>query len=209
MRLTAIGCSGSFPGPGSPASSYLLEHDGFRVLLDLGNGALGPLQRHVDLLEIDAVVLSHLHADHCLDMCEYVVVRRYHPSGVRMPRLPVFGPRGTHGRLAAAYDPTSTDGLNDVFAFGALEPGGREVGPFTLQVDRVCHPVETFAMRLSAGGRTLTYSGDAGPSDVLIRLASGSDLLLCEATFDGEGPPDLHLTGREAGEHAKKAEVGR
>src|SRR6266536_1241487 len=127
MRLTAVGCSGSFPGPGSPASCYLVEHEGFRLVLDLGSGALGPLQRHADLLDIDAVLLSHLHADHCLDLCPYVVYRRYHPDGPP-PRLPVYGPRGTHGRLAAAYDPISTASLTDVFAFGALEPGEREVG---------------------------------------------------------------------------------
>jgi ribonuclease BN (tRNA processing enzyme) len=210
MRLTVIGCSGSFPGPDSPCSAYLVEQDGYRLLLDLGSGALGPLQRHVDLLDVDAVLLSHLHADHCLDICPYVVFRRYHPAGLP-PRVPVLGPRGTHGRLAAAYDPTSTDGLTDVFAFGALEPGERELGPFALRLDRVNHPVEAFAVRLTAGGSTLTYSGDTGVSDALVRLATGSDVLLCEATFeDGPAlPPDLHLTGREAGEHAAKAEVGR
>jgi ribonuclease BN (tRNA processing enzyme) len=210
MRLTVIGCSGSYPGPDSPASCYLVEHDGFRILLDLGSGAIGPLQRHADLFEIDAVLLSHLHGDHCLDICPYVVVRRY-TAATPVPRLPVLGPRGTHGRLAAAYDPTSTEPLTDVFAFGALSPGTRELGPFTLQVDRVNHLVETFAMRLTAGGRTLTYSGDTGVSDSLVRLASGSDALLCEASLpDGtDAPPDLHLTGREAGEHAAKAGVGR
>ncbi|HSV68024.1 MAG TPA: MBL fold metallo-hydrolase [Mycobacteriales bacterium] len=210
MRLTVIGCSGSFPGPASPCSSYLVEADGFRVLLDLGNGALGALQRHAGLLDIDAIVLSHLHGDHCLDVCPYVVVRRYSPAGVP-PRIPVLGPRGTHGRLAAAYEPTSTEGLTDVFGFGALQPGERELGPFTLRTDRVNHPVETFALRLEAGGRALTYSGDTGVSESLVRLAAGSDVLLCEASFeDGtRTPPDLHLTGREAGEHAAKAEVGR
>lgn len=210
MRLTVIGCSGSYPGPDSACSAYLVEHEGFRVLLDVGSGSLGPLQREVGLLDIDAVVLSHLHADHCLDLCPYVVFRRYHPGGPP-PRVPVLGPRGTHGRLAAAYDPTSTEGLTDVFAFGALEPGERELGPFTLRVDRVNHPVETFAMRLAVGGRALTYSGDSGVSDALVRLATGSDILLCEATFEEapDLPPDLHMTGREAGEHAAKAEVGR
>ena len=163
MRLTAIGCSGSFPGPESACSAYLVEHDGFHVLLDLGSGSLGPLQQHLDPLDVDAVVLSHLHGDHCLDMCPYVVFRRYHPAG-RPPRMPVLGPRGTHGRLAAAYDPTSTAGLTDVFAFGALEPGERELGPFSMRLERVNHPVETFAVRLAASGRSLTYSADTGAS---------------------------------------------
>jgi ribonuclease BN (tRNA processing enzyme) len=210
MRLTVIGCSGSFPGPDAACSAYLVEQDGYRLLLDLGNGALGPLQRYVGLFDIDAVLLSHLHADHCLDVCSYVVARRYNPAGPT-PRIPVLGPRGTRGRLAAAYDPTSTDGLTDVFAFGALQPGQRALGPFTVQLDRVVHPVETFAMRLTSGRTALTYSGDTAPSDALVRLAAGSDVLLCEASFeDGTAsPPDLHLTGREAGEHAAKAGVGR
>jgi ribonuclease BN (tRNA processing enzyme) len=211
MRLTVIGCSGSMPGPGSPASCYLLEHEGYRVLLDLGSGAIGPLQQHLPLGEVDAILLSHLHGDHCLDICPYVIFRRYFLTEP-LPRVPVLGPRGTHGRLAAAYDPTSTEPLTDVFAFGALAPSSRELGPFTLQVDHVNHPVETFAMRLTAGDRTLTYSGDTGVSDALVRLATGSDVLLCEASFeDGVPglPPDLHLTGREAGEHAAKAGVGR
>ena len=94
MRLTVVGCSGSYPGPDSPASCYLLEaeHDDgtgsrtWRVLLDLGSGALGALQRYADPLAVDAVLLSHLHADHCLDLCGYYVLRKYHPSGPQ-PRI--------------------------------------------------------------------------------------------------------------------------
>lgn len=210
MRLTVVGSSGSFPGPDSACSAYLVEHEGFQLLLDLGNGAFGPLQRHLRPEEVDAVVLSHLHGDHCLDLCAMVVHRRYHPQGPQ-PRLPVYGPRGTHGRLAAAYDPTSTEGLTDVFAFTALEPGEREIGPFQVRTALVNHPVPTFAIRLSAGGRSLTYSGDTAVSDALVELATGTDVLLCEASFeDGtQVPPGLHLTGREAGDHAAKAGAGR
>lgn len=209
MRLTVAGCAGSFPGPVDPCSSYLVEHDGYRIVLDLGNGALGQLQRHVDLDAVDAVLLSHLHGDHCLDLCAYAVARRYfldHP-----PRLPVFGPAGTSGRLAAAYDPFSRDDLRDVFAFTRIEAGGRELGPFTITFARVNHPVETYAMRLEAAGRVLTYSADTAPSEALVGLATGSDVLLCEATYPHgtEAPENLHLTGVQAGEHAHRAGVGR
>ena len=81
MRLTIVGCAGSFPGPDSASSCYLVEHDGFRMLVDLGSGALGPLQRHLDLRDVDAVLLSHLHADHCFDLSGFYVVSKYHPTG--------------------------------------------------------------------------------------------------------------------------------
>jgi ribonuclease BN (tRNA processing enzyme) len=210
MRLTVVGCSGSCPGRDSAASCYLVEQDGFRLLLEMGNGALGPLQRHLDPASVDAVLLSHLHADHCLDMCAYVVYRRYHPVGP-LPRIPVLGPAGTHERLATAYEPASRAGLRDVFEFAAVTPGERQLGPFRLRFDRVNHPIETYAVRVEAGGRVLVYSADTGSSDALIRLATGADALLCEASFADapDLPANLHLTGREAGEHAAKAEVGR
>ena len=90
MRLTIVGCAGSFPGPDSAASCYLIEADGFRLVMDLGSGALGPLQRYCGLDEVDAVCLSHLHGDHCLDMCGYSVARTV-PSG--RPAAPAAGLR--------------------------------------------------------------------------------------------------------------------
>src|SRR5438034_3220093 len=81
MRVTVVGCAGSFPGPDSPASCYLLEAEGFRLVIDLGNGALGVLQRYAGLFSIDAICLSHLHADHCIDLAAYWVARQYAPDG--------------------------------------------------------------------------------------------------------------------------------
>src|SRR5579862_4913036 len=101
MDLTIVGCSGSFPGPDSPASCYLVEAEGFRLLVDLGNGALGPLQRYAGLDQIYAICLSHLHADHCLDMCAYQVFRTYRPEGP-LPPIPVYGPAGAAPRLDRA-----------------------------------------------------------------------------------------------------------
>jgi ribonuclease BN (tRNA processing enzyme) len=210
VKLTVLGCSGSVPGPTGPASSYLVEHDGFRLLLDLGSGAFGALQRHADPAAIDAVVLSHLHPDHFIDLCPYVVYRLYGPAG-KLPPIPVLGPAGTHDRLVLAHDPDNRRGLRGVFSFGAVTPGERELGPFRLRFERVEHTVETHAVRIEAGGRSLTYSGDTAACDALVGLAGGSDVLLAEAswTHGGVHPASLHMSGREAGEQAAKAGVGR
>lgn len=211
MRLTVVGCSGSFPGPRSAASCYLVEAGGTRVLLDLGPGSLGPLAAATDIYGLDAILLSHLHADHCLDVCSLYVARRYHPEGAPEGRLPVYGPAGAADRLARAYDLDPRPGMTEVFDFRSWEGGRRyEIGDLSVRVVRVNHPVETYAIRVEHDGRSLVYSGDTGVSEALVDLARDADLLLCEAAFhEGRDDiPDLHLTGREAAEHAKAAGVG-
>lgn len=210
MKLTVVGCSGSYPGPHSACSCYLVEADGYRVLLDLGSGALGALQEHTDLGDIDAVVLSHLHADHCLDLCGYFVYRNYHPDG-RLPLLPVWGPEGTADRIARAYDIPGEPGLTEAFSFHDISPGVFELGPLRFTAGHVNHPVESFAFRIEHDGSSLVYSGDTAESDTLVELARDTDLLLCEAAFvDGRDTyPDVHLNGREAGEHADRAGARR
>jgi len=210
MRLTIVGCSGSMPGADSAASCYLIEHEGVRVVLDMGNGAAGALQQYADLETIDAIFLSHLHADHCLDACAFVVWHRYSPrSG---GPVPIYGPAGTRERLAAAYEQPESD-LADVFDFRAATSGGTvQIGGLKFRFARTNHPVETYAIRVSIGAATLTYSADTGICDELVELARGSDLLVCEAAQpegDSTYPPDLHLTGSQAGEHAAAAGVGR
>jgi ribonuclease BN (tRNA processing enzyme) len=209
MKLTVLGCAGSFPGPESACSAYLVEADGFRLLIDFGPGAISALQRYAGLKSIDAILLTHLHGDHMLDACSYVVVRRYAPDGP-YPPLPVYAPAGAPDRLAAAYS-TDEGPLDDVYTFYGLQPGTFPIGPFAVTVDRVNHPVETYGVRVEHGGRVLAYSADTAPCEALLRLAQGADAFLCEASYiDGDdNPPDLHLTGREAGEAATKAEVGR
>jgi ribonuclease BN (tRNA processing enzyme) len=210
VRVTVIGCSGSFPGPDSPASSYLVEADGFSLLLDIGNGAIGSLQRFHHVLDIDAICISHLHPDHCLDLTVYWIARTYCPGGPA-PRIPVYGPRGTAEHMIKAYELDPNPEMTDTFDFRDLEPGPVSIGPFTVTTALVNHPVEAYALRVEHGGGVLTYSGDTGHSDALVRLAEGSDLFLCEAAFADrpELPPDMHLTGRSAGEHAERAGVGR
>jgi len=208
MQVTVVGWAGSFPGPDSPASCYLIEADGFRVVLDLGNGALGALQRYTALSEVDAICLSHLHGDHCLDMIGYSVFQNYHPQAPRPP-IPVYGPSGTADRLAQALG-SHSKGMTDAFEFAALAPGTIEIGPLRVTTARMRHPVETFGFRIEHAGRVVTYSADTGPCDELVTLARDADVLLAEASFtEGPGlPPDLHLTARQAAEHAARAGAG-
>ncbi|MFC1399739.1 MULTISPECIES: MBL fold metallo-hydrolase [Streptacidiphilus] len=210
MELTVVGSSGSFPSADSPCSCYLVEAEGYRLVIDLGNGALGALQKYTGLYDVDAILLSHLHADHCVDMCAYYVARNYRVGGCPDP-LPVYGPHGTPERLARAYDMDEHPGMKEVFDFRTLRNGSFTLGPFTVTATRVAHPVEAYAFRVEQGGRAFVYSGDTGPCEELVALSRGADLLLSEAAFtDGkEDIPDLHLNGREAGEHAARAGVGR
>jgi ribonuclease BN (tRNA processing enzyme) len=209
MRLTVLGCAGSFPGPESACSAYLVEAEGFRLLMDFGSGSMSALQRYSDMNTVDAIILSHLHCDHMLDACTYIVVRRYDPSGPKPP-VPVYAPLGAAERISAAYSPEN-EPLDDVFTFYGLQPGTFPIGPFVVTVDRVNHPIETYGVRVEHDGRVLAYSSDTAPCEPLLRLAAGADLFLCEASYlDGaDNPPGLHLTGGEAGEAATKADVGR
>ncbi|MEZ0068426.1 ribonuclease BN (tRNA processing enzyme) [Streptacidiphilus sp. MAP12-20] len=210
MELTVVGSSGSFPSADSPCSCYLVEADGFRLVVDLGNGALGALQKYTGLYDVDAVLLSHLHADHCVDMCAYYVARNYRVEGCPDP-VPVFGPAGTAERLARAYDMDEHPGMKEVFDFHTLREGSFELGPLTITAVRVAHPVEAYGFRIAHGGSSFVYTGDTGPCEQLVTLAEGTDLLLSEAayTHGKEEYVDVHLNGRQAGELAARAGVGR
>jgi ribonuclease BN (tRNA processing enzyme) len=214
MRLVVIGCSGSFAGPDSAASCYLVEADDaegrtWRILLDMGSGALGPLQRFGTATDLDAIFFSHLHPDHCLDLTGLYVLRKYHPGG-SLPRIPVWGPEGVARRMAKAYDLPAEPGMSGEFDF--LEYAGPvQLGPLRVEPVPVAHPVPAFGFRVTAGGRTLAYTGDTGPCPGLDELARGVDVLLAEASFreGDDNPGSLHLTGREAGEVAARHGVPR
>jgi ribonuclease BN (tRNA processing enzyme) len=209
VQLTVLGCAGTFPGPDSPCSSYLVEHDGYKLVIDMGAGSLGQLQKHIGLLDVDAIYISHLHADHCIDLVAYSYARRYHPGGIP-PRLPIYGPAGTCERICGAFEAPPLHGLLDVFDFHEVPVGTMTLGPFQVTSAVTNHPVECHALRVSAAGRSLVYSADTGRSDALVELARDADLFLCEASWeDGDNPEGVHLSGREAGEHAARARAKR
>jgi ribonuclease BN (tRNA processing enzyme) len=214
VKVTVLGCSGSMPGPNSPASGYLVEAEGFRLVIDMGHGAFGALQRYVRPSDVDAIIVTHLHADHCIDLTAYIVALRYGGDGFRAEtpdsRIALIGPSGTRDRLEAAYDPYARKlALHELFGFST--PSDSELGPFQLSFSTVNHPVPTTAVRLEHNGKSLVYSADTGECDSLIELAANADALLCEASVgpDDEYIPGLHLTGKQAGEHAARAGVGK
>ena len=218
MRVHVIGCSGSFAGPGGAASSYLIEHedpDGrlWRVLLDLGSGAFGPLQSVIDPADLDAVIISHLHPDHFLDVTGLEVFWAYH-SRDDLGLLPVHAPAPLPERIAAVLgrEGRVPDGVTCApFEHHVLTDHQRfTIGPLQIETRAVLHPVEAYGFRITAGDATFVYSGDTDACEALDELARDADLFLCEAGYI-EGRDDrftgVHLTGRRAGQCATRAGV--
>lgn len=228
MKLVVVGCSGSTPGPESAASSYLVSAtEGGRtttVLLDLGSGAFGPLQKMVDPREVDAIILTHLHPDHCLDMCAWDVAASHSTTAPWAP-VDVYAPAGAAERIARAADvgEPDPDALASSFTFhdlGETSPGAPlRIGCLEITTARMDHPVETYAIRLEERGTasrgeaseaSMVYSADTGPCEGLVELSRGAHLLLAEAAFPHRDdlPTGLHLSGTQAGQAAARAGVG-
>ncbi|MDR7302992.1 MBL fold metallo-hydrolase [Haloactinomyces albus] len=218
MKLTVLGCSGSIPGPDSPASGYLVEAGDTRIVLDLGNGTLGMLQRFADPFLLDALLLSHLHPDHCADVGALTVMRRYHPAPPYEPtqrRLPVLAPPEAPDRLAALYAPSAAEraetDLSDVYEFRELPVAPVRIGSFEVRAIPMTHVCPTWGFRVTAGDKVLAYTGDTGPCAEVAELARDADVLLSEASWADfpEAPAGLHLSGRQAAETAREAGARR
>jgi len=222
MKITVVGCSGSFAGPDSPASCYLLQardavNREWSLVLDMGSGSLGTLQNFLDPSEIDAVLISHLHPDHCVDLSGLRVWREYHPerSHERLPvHLPVGGPQYINAICAGGEEAEDSA----VFDYHLWEDAPSfKFGPFTVESLPVNHPVPAVGMRISAFSKnadrdvTFCFSGDTDVSDNLVTLATGVDLFFVEAGFTEarDEPHGIHLTGRRAGEVAMRAGAKR
>src|SRR5574340_41597 len=213
MRITVLGCSGSVGGPDSPASGYLLTApDTPPLVLDFGPGVLGALQRFANPGDV-SILLSHLHADHCLDLPGLLVWRRYHPNPPTGRAL-VWGPSGLASRIgvASAECGGEVDDVSDTLEVRHLTDGGTfEFGGIVVQSRRVNHPPEAYGFRItSATGRSLVYTGDTAMCDEIVDLARGVDVLLSEAswTHSPDRPSGMHLSGTEAGQVAARAGVG-
>ena len=191
MRLTIVGCSGSVPGPRSACSCYLVEEEGYRLLLDLGVGASGPLQRYAEPHEIDTVIVSHAHADHWYDLTQlgYMRTRVGHDEPVR-----VIGPSNMPEVLLTNPD---------IYIATAARPGELKLGPLTARLAHVMHgTMECWATRI---GDALCYTADSLPCPALDDLAAGCRVLLAEAADFEANEQKAHLTAADAGRLAARS----
>jgi ribonuclease BN (tRNA processing enzyme) len=203
--LRVLGCDGSYPGPGGAASGYLVQAAQTVVWLDAGSGTLANLQRHCDLADVSAVVISHEHPDHWSDLEGFAVAGRYVTP---RPPVPVFAPPGVRERC--------TYGDASVFDWHEVQPSDRVViGSLAARFVATDHGPPTLAVRFDEAERTdpqgaLAYSADTGTDWSVAELGLGIGTVLCEATFTAEREGTLqHLSGRQAGVMAADASVGR
>ena len=206
MRLTVIGGSGGYPGRGQPCSGYLLEADNFTILIDPGYGVAMALTPD-DAPRFDAVLVSHAHPDHCADLNPILRARAW--ADDPLPPLPVYAPAGALDAVLALDRPEVVAGSHLIHE---LEPGEElTVGPFQVRTQRLPHPRPNLGFRIGAGGRSMVYTGDCGPSGALIELADGTDLLLAEASYAETVPPEIVgalSSALEVGGEAASAKAG-
>jgi len=200
--LTVLGSCGAWPEPGRACAGFLIEYDGFRVVLDLGYAALPQLLAHRPHAEVDAVVVTHQHPDHCVDVSALARVRYY--EAPQAPRIALHSPPGVVDVLRALEpnpDPTVVFDLHDLADTTRL-------GPFTVETVQLPHYVTNYGVRLTAPGVSLAYTGDSGPSAEHAKLAEGTDLFIADATLQGPSPsttPRYVMTATEAARAARGA----
>jgi len=201
--LTVLGSCGAWPEPGRACAGFLIEYDGFKVVLDLGYAALPQLLAHCPKGEVDAVVVTHQHPDHCVDVSALARVRYYEARDA--DPIPLHCPPGVVDVLRALEpnpDPATVFAVHDLAAT-------TEIGPFAVETVELPHYVTNLGVKLTAPGVSIAYTGDSGPSPDLAKLAQGTDLFIADATLQGMSPqttPRYVMTATEAAKGAQGAD---
>lgn len=211
FTVHVLGSAGSHAGKDRVCSGYLLESGGTRLLVDCGNGASAILQRFCQFDDLDGIVVTHRHVDHCIDLIGMFYALRFHEEGHKTLRL--YAAPQVHDMLTGLLSDDSAFAFNEVFHHVPIDAGDHfAVGAFDIECFPSVHPVPTVSLRITAGGRVLTYSSDSAGGTDLMEAAEGCHLFLCEATWQGDGsdiPPGIHLTASQAGDLARKVGVSR
>lgn len=201
------------PRPGGASSAYLVRNEGTALLLDIGSGAVAKLQLAIEYYQLDAIVVSHMHADHFFDLVPLRYGLKYGGRRRKM-RLPVWVPPGGRLALDALRKAVSKDAPDDFFdstlEINEYDPATPlDVDGLSLRFCRTRHYVEAYAIRAECGDRSITYSADTAPCEAIVEHARGSSLFLCEAALGlgKEQGERGHSSAREAGEMAREARV--
>lgn len=206
MNIIPLGIWGGYPKANSATSSFLIEHEGFHCLFDCGSGVLSSLQNHIELAQLDAVAISHYHADHIADIgsLQYSRLIQYY-LGQPKPPLPIYGHAQDLEQFAQLTYKEQTRGIE------IHEDQTAEIGPFTVTFCPTVHPVYCLAMKFSVNGQTAVFTADTEWTDKLVTFARGADIVFCEANLYEEhiGISPGHLAGSQAGTLAQQAEIGR
>lgn len=205
MKLTVIGFRGGYPGKDEATSGYLLEEDGFSLLVDCGSAVISQLQRYMKPEDLDAAIISHYHPDHVADI-GILQHARFIQSFLKSvdPKMPIYG----HQEDALGFQQLTYKEVTK--GIGYNPNSTLEIGPFTISFLRTNHPVPCFAMRFEAGGKALVYTADTSFKEEFVEFSKNADLLLCECNFyQGQnGQAAGHMTSEDAGTLANKANVG-
>lgn len=202
VKITVLGGRGAWPAPGEACSGFLLEHDGHRLLLDIGYAVLPELLKSTAAEEVDAVLVSHGHPDHCADLNPLLRARAL--GGRCPPALPVYALPGALDAVLALDRPGM---LDDAYELREFEVGDRlTIGPFGVDTRPLPHWVPNAGVRVTAGDTVLAYTGDGGPSPAVADLARDADLLIAEASYAAEPPPDDAGLLTDAGQAGRQAE---
>jgi ribonuclease BN (tRNA processing enzyme) len=204
MKLTVIGFWGGYPKKNAASSGYLLEHDGFQLLVDCGSGVLSKIQNIIQPEDLDAVLISHYHPDHIADIGVLQHARLIQGFlGKEFPTLPIYGHHFDQNEFTKLTYKNITEGIayvpNEVLT----------VGPFRVTFLKTDHPVPCYAMRIEAGGKVVVYTADSSFKDEFIEFSRNADVLLCECNFYGHqnGKSAGHMNSIDAGQFAQKAAV--
>lgn len=219
MELTVLGCWAPYPRPGGACSGYLVREGGAAVMLEAGNGSMSRLGLHFDFRQLSAVVVSHLHPDHYMDLyCLRHAIENAIREGTRARPLTLFlpeEPEGTYQELASytkAFDTVAVEGLPCKEIAPGLQVRQAKVGEITLDFVGTVHSRPGYGVAMTGAGGRLVFSGDTAGNRDLEQLARGADLFLCESSgldSDVEYLRGVHMTARQAGELALKAGVMR
>lgn len=205
MKWTVIGYWGGYPGEKEATSGYLLEHEGFRLLVDCGSGVLAQAQSFVDVADIDAVIVSHYHHDHVADIGPLQFARLVESmTNGQLPELPIYG----HTFDEDGFYRLNHEGYTKGYAYQPFQK--LNAGPFTISFMKTEHPVPCYAMRFEAGDQSIVYTADSSYLSEFVAFAKDADLFVCECNFyeDQDAGKAGHMNSTDAATLANEAGVG-